>query len=70
MAKIRVIKGSKTLSLDFILQGIRCREQTALTDTPENRKRLEKLLAKILAEIDAGTFEYGRYFPNSKRLCH
>jgi integrase len=33
-----------------------------------NRKKLEKILARIEAEIKAGTFSYEAYFPNSKAL--
>lgn len=38
-----------------------------LSDTARNRKRLQRLLEKIDAEITLGTFEYCKYFPNSKR---
>ncbi|MFP5442034.1 MAG: Arm DNA-binding domain-containing protein, partial [Betaproteobacteria bacterium] len=57
------------LFFDFRFQGDRCREQTLLSDTPANRKKLEKVLAKIEAEIAAGTFVYANYFPNSKALA-
>jgi len=53
------------LFLDFRYRGIRCREQTALSDTAANRKRLQTVLDRIEAEITLGTFEYGRYFPDS-----
>jgi integrase len=39
-----------------------------LDDTPVNRKKLEKVLAKIESEIEAGTFVYANYFPNSKAI--
>ena len=39
-----------------------------LLDTPANRKKLEKVLYKVEAEIIAGTFVYVNYFPNSKAL--
>jgi integrase len=58
----------RTLFLDFRYQGKRCREYTLLPDTPANRKKLEKVLAKIESEIAAGTFDYAAYFPNSKAL--
>ena len=35
------------LYIDFRYRGIRCREQTRVTDTPENRARLEQLLLMI-----------------------
>lgn len=55
------------LYFDFRYRGKRCREQTALSDVPKNRKQLEKILAKIEAEITLGTFEYHQYFPDSPR---
>lgn len=56
------------LYLDFRYQNIRCREQTALEDTPQNRKLVEKLLARIEAEITLGQFDYANYFPNSSNV--
>ena len=58
---------SGRIQLDFRYRGTRCREQTKLADTERNRKRMEKLLDRIDAEILLGTFEYGKYFPNSRR---
>lgn len=66
MSSIRVREGSGKLFIDFRVQGVRCREQTTLEDTPENRRTLEKLLKKIEAEITLGTFHYATYFPNSR----
>ena len=66
MASIRCRKDSGTLLIDFSFKGIRCREQTALPDTPANRKRLQKLLDTIENEIKSGTYEYQKYFPDSK----
>lgn len=56
------------LYLDFRFQKIRCREQTALDDTPQNRKLVEKLLTRIEAEIMLGQFDYASYFPNSSQV--
>ncbi|WP_447083599.1 Arm DNA-binding domain-containing protein, partial [Staphylococcus aureus] len=39
-----------------------------LKDEPKNRKRLETLLKSIELDIKFGTFEYRRYFPESKLL--
>jgi len=66
MAKIRCRKETETLFLDFFFKGARCREQTALTDSVANRKRLQKVLDKIEAEIEANTFDYAQTFPTSK----
>ena len=66
MASIQIRKSSGCLIIDFYFKGIRCREQTALKDTATNRKRVQKVLDRIEAEIQGGTFEYSRFFPNSK----
>lgn len=67
MGSVRALAGRGTLFLDFRFEGKRCREYTALADTPPNRKRLEKLLKTIEAEIAAGVFIYERTFPGSAR---
>ena len=66
MASIQVRKSSGCLIMDFYFKGIRFREQTTLKDTAANRKRVQKVLDRIEVEIQAGTFEYSRFFPNSK----
>lgn len=55
------------LYFDFRYQGVRCREYTALEDTRANRKRMQSLLDKILAEITLGTFDYAEQFPGSPK---
>jgi integrase len=66
MASIRSRSGR--LFVDFRYLGQRCREVTAFTDTPQNRKHLSKLIERMEAEITLGSFEYQRYFPKSSRL--
>jgi len=66
MGSIRQRIDSGCLFIDFYYLGTRCREQTALPDTAANRKRLEKILNKIEAEISLGTFDYRRFFPGSR----
>ncbi len=56
------------LFFDFRFKGIRCREQTLLEDTPKNRSKLETFMAQIVREIKSGTFQYEKYFPDSKNL--
>jgi integrase len=68
MGSIRVRKESGLLFFDFRMHGQRCREQTLLADTPVNRKRMEKALARIEAEIAAGTFDYAATFPGSNSI--
>ena len=65
MGSIRKRNGSNLLFFDFRYLNVRCRELSALTDTAANRKNMEKMLAKIESEINADTFDYARYFPNS-----
>jgi integrase len=62
MGSVRLHVGRNALFLDFRFEGVRRREYTALPDTSANRKRLEKTLAKIEAEIEAGTFDYAATF--------
>lgn len=66
MGSIRTRKESGCLFIDFRYQNERCRELTALSDTPANRKRLEKVLDRIEADIANGAFDYRRYFPTSR----
>ena len=67
MGKVSARSGK--LVVEFRNQGIRCREQTKLLDTAANRKRLDKLLKVIEAEITLETFDYVTYFPKSKRVA-
>lgn len=69
MASIQIRKETGCLILDFYYAGKRCREQTALKDTAANRKRLQKVLDRIEADIAAGTFDYRRFFPGSKNAA-
>jgi len=68
MGKVRARKETGKLYLDFMCQGHRCREQTALLDTPANRKRVEALLHTVEAKILLGTFNYAEQFPDSRNL--
>lgn len=66
MGSIRKRDATGLLFLDFRFRGIRCREQTALTDNAANRKKVQKVLERIEAEIAVGTFNYRSFFPGSK----
>lgn len=68
MAKVRARKESGNLYLDFTYKNVRCREQTDLKDTPENRKKAEDFLKKIEALILLDKFDYAEVFPTSKNL--
>jgi len=68
MAKIRTRKETGKLFFDFKFQGVRCREQTALEDTKENRTKLEAVAKKIDAAITLDQFNYTDFFPNSSMV--
>ena len=66
MGSIRQRNGQ--LFFDFRFRGVRCREQTALSDTPGNRKKLNPILERIEAAIKLGTFRYEDFFPDSPKI--
>ena len=66
MGSINIRKETGNLVLDFRFRNYRCREHTALEDSPANRKKLQKILDRIELEIKLGSFEYARFFPGSK----
>lgn len=68
MGNIRLRKDTGFLFFDFRYRGVRCREYTLLNDTAVNRKNMEKVLARIESEIKLDTFDYARFFPNSKMI--
>ena len=69
MPKIRVRPETGTLYLDFRYRGVRCREQTLLVDTPENRSKLGRLGDRIDKALANGSFVYADFFPGSKRAA-
>lgn len=69
MAKVRARPETGNLYLDFSYRGVRCREQTALPDTPQNRKTLEGLATRIKRDVAKGQFQYRAYFPDSARAA-
>ena len=62
MSSIRNRPETGQLFMDFKLNGVRMREQTALPDTVANRKRLQKVLDRIEGEIALGSFDYEKTF--------
>ncbi|WP_455910704.1 Arm DNA-binding domain-containing protein [Pseudomonas putida] len=52
----------------FQYDGGKCRESLPGGNTPANVAQAKRLLAIIEYEIQAGTFDYARHFPNSARL--
>src|SRR3546814_10821570 len=57
MAKVRTRPETGLLYLDFFYRGVRCREQTALPDTVENRRRVQALMNRMSKEIKQGLFD-------------
>lgn len=57
------------LYLDFFYRGVRCREQTTLPDTAENRRRVQSVMNRISKEIKQGLFDYATTFPGSPRAA-
>jgi integrase len=54
--------------MDFRMNGLRFREQTTLSDTLSNRRKLQRLLDQIELEIKTGKFDYARHVPNSRNV--
>ncbi len=65
MAKVTSRKETGKLVIDFTYRNVRCREQTALADTVQNRKRVGLVVVKLKAAIADGTFSYAEFFPGS-----
>jgi integrase len=68
MAKVTARKETGRLVIDFTYRGVRCREQTALSDTVANRKLLQAVVNRIKKAQADGSFRYAEYFPQSA-LC-
>jgi len=58
----------KGLRVYFRLDGDLVREPLKMAPTPDNIAHAENMVAMIQHEIQQGTFDYARWFPNSKRL--
>ena len=69
MGSIRTLSTTGCLFFDFRYQGVRCREYTALSDSPANRKKLAKALNVIEERIATGQFNYRDFFPGSKNAA-
>lgn len=70
MATLRVKRGR--LYIDFRWRGVRCREATRLTDTPEHRAAAKRMARQIDGELAAGTFDHAAYlkwFPRGPRAA-
>jgi len=66
VADIHAHKETGKLFLEFSYMGVRCHEQTALSDTPANRQLVQRLANRVEQEIRTGAFDYAKTFPGSK----
>ena len=57
----------RSIEIDFYYKGARCRERLKLPPTTANMKFAGNLKAQVEAEIARGTFDYAKFFPDSKR---
>jgi hypothetical protein len=63
-----VVKADKDrLLLDFSWKGVRCREYLGFDDTKEGRARAKQIRIQVEGEIVAGTLDYPKWFPRSKK---
>src|SRR5690606_11784269 len=69
MAKVRVRPETGMLYLDVFYRGVRCREQTALPDTAETRRRVPSLMSRISRESKQGRCAYAATSPGSPRAA-
>lgn len=56
-----------TIQIAFTWNGLPCRERLKLKPTQANIKYAERLRAAIVSEIERGSFDYARHFPESTR---
>jgi len=61
-------RGETSIQITFQYQSVRCRETVHLKPTPANLRRASHHRAKVLHEIDLGTFDYAQVFPDSPNL--
>jgi len=66
---IRQHKTGDTLVITFTYKGVLCREPLSKMETnARGVKYAERLLGEIQNQVVSGTFDYPKYFPNSKKL--
>jgi len=65
VAKVTVRKETGKLVIDFTFRNVRCREQTALDNTPANKKRVQSVVDELKKAQKTGAFVYENFFPNS-----
>jgi integrase len=68
MASLRVKRDQ--LYIDFRWRGVRYREATRLSDTPEHRAEVRRRVRQIDGDLAGGTFNYAKWFPQGPRRAH
>lgn len=69
MGSVRARTTSQQLFFDFRYKGARCREYSELFDNASNRRKMQRVMDRIDAEIKLGTFVYSHYFPSSPNVA-
>lgn len=59
-------RSAKSVEIDFIFRGQRCRETFSIAPTPANLKKVSQHRATILDAIARNVFDYAVTFPTSK----
>lgn len=62
-----IYASDSSMRIEFSYQAIRCRETIRGTPTKTRLGELHRKREQILYEIDMGTFDYAKHFPNSPR---
>ena len=65
VAKLTTRKETGKLVIDFTYRNVRCREQTALIDSSQNRKRAGIVVTRLKTALADGSFVYAEFFPGS-----
>lgn len=67
---VRKFKHCSVIQIDFIYQGVRCRETIREEATPKNIKKAEILRKTVISEIDrkGEYFNFAEFFPNSPKV--
>ncbi|MEC9492287.1 Arm DNA-binding domain-containing protein [Flexistipes sp.] len=63
-----VYKRNNKLWISFTYMEIQCREPIGLDDTAANREEASLMCNQIKRQIRAGSFDYSKWFPESKNL--
>ena len=57
-----------SIEIQFNYNSVRCRERIKCKPTPANLRKIAQFRENILVNIEEGTFDYAKTFPDSKRV--